>query len=203
MTDTDLESQPSPAGDDAERSDEVGAPPASGGERRMTTAGGAAPARTDMTVAEVRRYLRTWIAQATGQSPDGIGEATPMLELGLSSRDAVAMAADIEDHTGVTVSIAVAFEHPTIESLATWIVEGDPESESGDDDTDWTRTGPDERVDIAVVGLATRLPGDLNTPEQTWQALLEGRDAITDLPEGRWSEFMEEPQLAKRIAEAR
>ncbi len=156
-----------------------------------------------MTVAEVRRYLRTWIGQATGQSPDAIGEATPMVELGLSSRDAVAMAADIEDHTGVTVSIAVAFEHPTIESLATWIVEGDPETETGDDDTDWTRTGPVERVDIAVVGLATRLPGDLNTPEQTWQALLEGRDAITDLPEGRWSEFMEEPRLAERIKKAR
>ncbi len=186
MTDTDLESQPSPAGDDAERSD-----------------GGAAPARTDMTVAEVRRYLRTWIGQATGQSPDAIGEATPMVELGLSSRDAVAMAADIEDHTGVTVSIAVAFEHPTIESLATWIVEGDPETEAADDDTDWTRTGPVERVDIAVVGLATRLPGDLNTPDQTWQALLEGRDAITDLPEGRWSEFMDEPRLAERIKKAR
>src|SRR3984885_1762653 len=168
-----------------------------------STDGGAAPARTDMTVAEVRRYLRTWIGQATGQSPDAIGEATPMVELGLSSRDAVAMAADIEDHTGVTVSIAVAFEPPTIESLATWIVEGDPESETGDDDTDWTRTGPVERVDIAVVGLATRLPGDLNTPEQTWQALLEGRDAITDLPEGRWSEFMEEPRLAERIKNAR
>src|ERR1700734_1284981 len=168
-----------------------------------STDGGAAPARTDMTVAEVRRYLRTWIGQATGQSPDAIGEATPMVELGLSSRDAVAMAADIEDHTGVTVSIAVAFEHPTIESLATWIVEGDPETETGDDDTDWTRTGPVERVDIAGVGLATRLPGDLNTPEQTWQALLEGRDAITDLPEGRWSEFMEEPRLAERIKNAR
>ena len=71
------------------------------------------------------------------------------------------------------------------------------------DETDWTRSGPVERVDIAVVGLATRLPGDMNTPEETWQALLEGRDAITDLPEGRWSEFMEEPRLAERIKKAR
>ena len=128
-----------------------------------------------------------------------------MVELGLSSRDAVAMAADIEDRTGVTVSIAAAFEHPTIEALATWIVEGDLEFDSGaaDDDTDWTRTGPVERVDIAVVGLATRLPGDMNTPDETWQALLEGRDAITDLPEGRWSEFMEEPRLAEAIKKAR
>lgn len=162
------------------------------------------PARTDMTVAEVRQWLREWVAKATGRSPDAVDEATPLVELGLSSRDAVAMAADIEDRTGVTVSIAAAFEHPTIESLATWIVEGDPEVDtSGADDIDWTRSGPVERVDIAVVGLATRFPGDMNTPEETWQALLEGRDGITDLPEGRWSEFMEEPRIAERVNKAR
>ncbi len=64
-------------------------------------------------------------------------------------------------------------------------------------------SGPAERVDIAIVGLSTRLPGDMNTPDETWQALLEGRDAITDLPEGRWSEFLEEPRLAERIGKAR
>jgi polyketide synthase 13 len=162
------------------------------------------PARTDMTVPEVRQWLRNWVGKAVGQSPDAIDEATPMVELGLSSRDAVAMAADIEDRTGVTVSIAAAFEHPTIESLATWIVEGDPELDAGGtDDADWTRKGPVERVDIAVVGLATRLPGDMNTADETWQALLEGRDAITDRPADRWSEFMDEPRLAERINKAR
>ena len=35
-----------------------------------------------------------------------------------------------------------------------------------------------------------------------WQALLEGRDAITDLPEGRWSEFLSEPRIAERVAKA-
>jgi polyketide synthase 13 len=179
MTDTDIDSQPA------------------------APAAAAKPARTDMTVPEVRQWLRNWIAKAVGQSPDSIDETAPMVELGLASRDAVAMAADIEDHTGVTVSIAAAFEHPTIESLATWIVEGDPEIDDTADDTDWTRSGPVERVDIAVVGLATRLPGDMNTPEETWQALLEGRDAITDLPEDRWSEFMEEPRLAELIKNAR
>jgi polyketide synthase 13 len=184
MTDTDTDSAPADEG--------------------TRSTGAVKPARTDMTVAEMRQWLRDWVAKATGQSPDAIDEATPMVELGLSSRDAVAMAADIEDRTGVTVSIAAAFEHPTIEALATWIVEGDPEEDTAaDDDTDWTRSGPVERVDIAVVGLSTRFPGDMNTPEETWQALLEGRDAITDLPEGRWSEFMEEPRLAELIKKAR
>jgi polyketide synthase 13 len=167
--------------------------------------GGEVPAKkADLTVPEMRQWLRNWVGKAVGQSPDAIDESIPMVELGLSSRDAVAMAADIEDMTGVTLSVAVAFQHPTIESLATRIVEGEPERADDDlDGVDWTRTGPAERVDIAVVGLGTRLPGDMNTPDETWQALMEGRDAITDLPEGRWSEFLEEPRLAERIAQAR
>ncbi|GBG40878.1 polyketide synthase [Mycobacterium montefiorense] len=166
---------------------------------------GEVPAKkTEMTVPEMRQWLRNWVGKAVGQSPDAIDESIPMVELGLSSRDAVAMAADIEDMTGVMLSVAVAFQHPTIESLATRIIEGEPERPDDDlDGVDWTRSGPAERVDIAIVGLATRLPGDMNSPDETWQALMEGRDAITDLPEGRWSEFLEEPRLAERVAAAR
>jgi polyketide synthase 13 len=167
----------------------------------LDVAAAAEPPRTDMTVAEMREWLRNWIANATGQPADAINDSTAMVELGLSSRDAVAMASDIEDLTGVTLTATVAFRHPTIEALATVIVEGEPELDLSDDDTDWTR---DREVDdIAIVGIGTRFPGDMNTPDETWQALLEGRDAITDLPEGRWEEFLGEPRIAERVAKAR
>src|SRR5262245_53214348 len=161
----------------------------------------AAKAAPDMTVAEMREWLRNWIANTTGQSPDAINDSTPMVELGLSSRDAVAMASDIEDLTGVTLTATVAFRHPTIESLATVIIEGEPEIEDAGEDEDWSRVRDVD--DIAIVGIATRFPGDMNTPDETWQALLEGRDAITDLPEGRWVEFLEEPRIAERVTKAR
>ncbi len=163
----------------------------------------AATPRTDMTVAEMRVWLRDWIATATGQPADAINDATPMVELGLSSRDAVAMASDIEDLTGVTLTATVAFRHPTIESLATVIVEGEPEVDETGDDEDWSREVDEDIANVAIVGIATRFPGDMNTPDQTWQALLEGRDAITDLPEGRWEEFLDEPRIAERVAKAR
>ncbi|WP_046319342.1 polyketide synthase Pks13 [Mycobacterium sp. UM_Kg1] len=157
--------------------------------------------RTDLTVADMRAWLRNWVANATGQSPDKINETAPLIELGLSSRDAVAMASDIEDFAGVTLSATVAFRHPTIEALATVIVEGEPVVVDDSDGEDWSRDADVD--DIAVVGLATRFPGDMNTPEETWRKLLEGFDAITDLPEGRWSEFLEEPRVAERVAKAR
>jgi polyketide synthase 13 len=158
--------------------------------------------RTEVSVPEMREWLRNWVANATGQPAGSIDESVPMVELGLSSRDAVAMASDIEDLTGVTLTATVAFRHPTIEALATVIVEGEPEPDNAAlDAEDWTRTR--DVADIAIVGLATRFPGDMNTPDEMWQAPLEGRDAITDLPDGRWSEFMDEPRLADRIRKAR
>ncbi|MCK0176255.1 polyketide synthase Pks13 [Mycolicibacterium sp. F2034L] len=161
------------------------------------------PAQVDMTVAEMREWLRNWIANATGQNAESIDEQTAMVELGLSSRDAVAMASDIEDLTGVTLTATVAFRHPTIESLATVIIEGEPErADDGADDEDWSRDVDEDIANIAIVGIATRFPGDMNTPDQMWQALLDGRDAITDLPEGRWEEFLAEPRIAERVAKA-
>ena len=159
------------------------------------------PARTDISVPELRTWLRNWIADATGQPADKIDESAPMVELGLSSRDAVAMASDIEDLTGVTLTATVVFRNPTIESLATVIVEGEPEDEHATgDDFDWSR--PEGVEDIAIVGIGTRYPGDLNTPDQMWQALLAGQDSSSDLPEGRWEEFLVEPRIAERVAKA-
>lgn len=166
----------------------------------MTEAQDNSPAaRGDITVNEMREWLRNWIANATGQPADNINESAPVVELGLSSRDAVAMASDIEDLTGVTLTATVVFRNPTIESLATVIVEGEPEPVL-DVDEDWSREpGVD---DIAIVGLATRFPGDMNSADEMWTALLEGRDASSDLPEGRWSEFLGEPRIAERVAKA-
>ncbi|CAM5685988.1 polyketide synthase Pks13 [Mycolicibacterium aubagnense] len=166
---------------------------------------GQEPARANgMSVPEMREWLRNAVAKATGQSPDSIDESVPLVELGLSSRDGVAMASDIEDLTGVTLNATVLFRHPTIESLAQVIVEGEPEEDTAAANAeDWSRDVDEDVMNIAVVGLATRFPGDMNTPDEMWQALVEGRDAITDLPEGRWEEFLSEPRIAERVAKAR
>ncbi|MBJ7339977.1 sulfolipid-1 biosynthesis phthioceranic/hydroxyphthioceranic acid synthase [Mycolicibacterium sp.] len=39
---------------------------------------------------------------------------------------------------------------------------------------------------IAVIGMACRLPGGIDSPEQLWDALLRGDDLVTDVPADRW-----------------
>ena len=40
---------------------------------------------------------------------------------------------------------------------------------------------------IAIVGMACRAPGGANTPEQLWQQICSGVDAIREIPADRWN----------------
>ncbi|MFI6311322.1 polyketide synthase Pks13 [Nocardia fusca] len=168
-----------------------------------TPSAGVTTPGTELSVAELQEWLRRWVAEATGQSIDKITVDRPMEEFGLASRDALALGGEIEELTGVVLNPTVVYQHPTIASLADVIVNGPPEStaEATDDQFYTAGYAPGDAHDIAIVGLSTRLPGAGDTPESTWEFLINGGDAIRDLPEGRWAEFLSEPQLAQAVAE--
>ncbi|MFC9662508.1 polyketide synthase Pks13 [Nocardia sp. NPDC127606] len=154
----------------------------------------------ELSVAELREWLRRWVADATGQSVDAITVDRPMEEFGLASRDALALGGDIEDLTGVVLTPTVVYQHPTIASLAEVIVHGEPEPPAEDSSEYTAAFAPSEAHDVAVVGLSTRLPGAGTTPESTWEFIIGRGDAIRELPEGRWSEFLTDPAVAAAVA---
>jgi len=39
---------------------------------------------------------------------------------------------------------------------------------------------------IAIIGMACRLPGGIESPDQLWDALLRGDDLVTEIPPNRW-----------------
>jgi polyketide synthase 5 len=39
---------------------------------------------------------------------------------------------------------------------------------------------------VAVIGMACRLPGGIDSPQQLWEALLRGDDLVTEIPTDRW-----------------
>lgn len=177
-------------------------------DRAMTPSGDndgtpeTSPSGGELSVAELREWLRRWVAEATGQPVDAITVDRPMEEFGLASRDALALGGDIEDYTGVALAPTVIYQHPTIASLAEIIVNGEPEPEPEDSSEYTAAFAPSEAHDIAVVGLSTRLPGAGTTPESTWEFIIGRGDAIRELPEGRWSEFLTDPSVAETIDKA-
>jgi len=55
---------------------------------------------------------------------------------------------------------------------------------------------------IAIIGMGCRFPGGANTPEQFWQLLREGVDAITEVPQDRWNiddYYDPDPQAAGKM----
>lgn len=54
---------------------------------------------------------------------------------------------------------------------------------------------------VAVIGMACRLPGGIDSPAKLWDALLRGDDLVTEIPLERWDadEFYDpEPGVAGR-----
>ena len=45
---------------------------------------------------------------------------------------------------------------------------------------------PTPREPLAVIGIGCRLPGGLNSPQELWEGLLKGINAIREVPEDRW-----------------
>ncbi|WP_370629586.1 sulfolipid-1 biosynthesis phthioceranic/hydroxyphthioceranic acid synthase [Mycolicibacterium sp. BK634] len=41
-------------------------------------------------------------------------------------------------------------------------------------------------IPVAVIGMACRLPGGIESPEQLWEALRNGADLVTEVPRDRW-----------------
>lgn len=40
---------------------------------------------------------------------------------------------------------------------------------------------------VAIIGMSCRLPGNVNSPEEFWNLLIENKDAIIDIPSDRWN----------------
>jgi acyl transferase domain-containing protein/acyl carrier protein len=142
--------------------------------------------RPDISEAELKQWLREWVSQATKLPLDQVTEDRPMEEFGLSSRDAVALSGDVEDKTNVKLTATVAFMHPTIATLAEYIINGPPEGAAFDDDASaYERGGLSDWLDVAVVGVAARFPGGADA-EAFWEMLRDGREGVGEVSLSRW-----------------
>ncbi len=58
------------------------------------------------------------------------------------------------------------------------------------------------REPIAIIGMACRYPGSVNSPDEYWKLLCNGVDAITEIPKDRWnidSFYNPDPDAAGKI----
>ena len=159
-------------------------------------------AQSEMTVVELRDWLRGWVCRATGLDVSKVTDDRSLEEFGLSSRDAVTLSADLEDLLGRPLDATVAYQHPTIASLAEYVVNGPAQSDEPIDLHTFRHRGAGMEFDVAVIGFATRFPGGADSPEATWRLFAEGRDATSPRPATRWSEWAGDAYVQQVLAEA-
>lgn len=105
----------------------------------------------------------------------------PLAELGATSITLVQIHRRLQDELGLKLSLADLFNHATIASLVNHLKDNSELALSSDEQ----RRPVQSHQPIAIIGMACRTPGRVQTPEQLWQLLLEARDATTELPSDR------------------
>nr|WP_254125418.1 type I polyketide synthase [Amycolatopsis sp. CA-230715] len=99
-------------------------------------------------------------------------------ELGFDSVMAVDLRKRLAAATGLALSSGVVFDHPTPEALAEHLLT----VSRGTGHTATKRERAPEDEPIAIIGMACRFPGGVESPERLWDLVAAGRDAIDDFP---------------------
>ncbi|MFF3377482.1 beta-ketoacyl synthase N-terminal-like domain-containing protein [Streptomyces sp. NPDC002680] len=136
--------------------------------------------------AALRRLVVERIAHWSGVPDADIAGDRPLAELGMSSRDAVAIVGELADLLGRELPATLLWETPTVDGLVTLLGGGTapgPEAVR----IPWSDT---EEEPVAVVGVGCRLPGGVRGPDDYWRLLVEGADAVGQVSEERRRDFV-------------
>jgi acyl carrier protein len=147
---------------------------------------------------ELKHWLVDYLVTNIGCSPNGVDFEASLKELGVGSSDAVVLSGELSELLGRPVSPLEFWQHPTINALAQFLTESEPDSDA-EIVSDQDQRSMDEP--IAVIGLGCRFPGDISGPEAFWQFLCEGQSAVGEVPPDRWAPFDNgSPEVAAALA---
>ncbi|MET9894318.1 type I polyketide synthase [Streptomyces sp. NPDC006465] len=133
----------------------------------------------------VGRLVRGEIAAVLGHT--SIGAVPPdraFKDLGFDSLTALEVRNRVNRVTGLRLPAVAVFDHPTPAALAGHVLAELLES-GGPAETERARGPVEDGEPIAVIGMSCRYPGGVASPDDLWQLVAEGRDAISGFPTDR------------------
>ncbi|MFH8791152.1 type I polyketide synthase [Streptomyces sp. NPDC017941] len=117
-------------------------------------------------------------------SGDAFSPTRAFKELGFDSLTAVELRARLRDATGIALPATLVFDYPNATALAAYLrTELSGAAAAAPAATATVAGAADEP--IAIVAMACRYPGGVASPEDLWDFLQAGGDAVADFPSDR------------------
>ena len=138
-----------------------------------------APEREDHLLGLVLAATTAVTGGAAGAAPDA---RRPFKELGLTSVGAVRLRNHLAEATGLPLPATLAFDHPTPRTLARHLL---AELLGERPSTAPRRPAAPADEPLAIVGMACRYPGGVESPEDLWRLVAEGQEALAPFPTDR------------------
>ncbi|MFD7531134.1 type I polyketide synthase [Streptomyces sp. NPDC059849] len=142
------------------------------------------PEATGQPSEDLLTLVRNEAAAVLGCPAREVEPRTALRDLGMDSLTATVLRERLSAVTGLPLSEAVAFDFPTVAALAAHLGERNAaaRADSGPVNRSSARSDDDP---VVIVGMACRYPGDVTSPEELWQLVADGRDAIGPFPTDR------------------
>ncbi|WP_406491173.1 SDR family NAD(P)-dependent oxidoreductase [Streptomyces sp. NBC_01604] len=140
--------------------------------------------------ARVLALVREEASLALGmRSAQAVRPDQPLRDLGMDSVTAVELRNRISARLGTRLPATLLFDHPTPTRLADHLlttVLAATRRTAPARPTIRPATTPATDEPVALVAMACRLPGGVSDPEDLWDLVTQGRDAVGPFPAGRW-----------------
>ncbi|WP_043183555.1 SDR family NAD(P)-dependent oxidoreductase, partial [Streptomyces sp. NRRL F-5123] len=150
--------------------------------RRLTAA--AAGQRQQILVQHIRALAAGVLGHA---GADAVSATAPFFELGFDSLTAVELRNKLGTSLAMSLPTTLIFDYPTADTLARHLlseISGTAEPAGVPAALPAAPAGMSDEP-IAIVGMACRYPGGVTSPEELWELVAEGRDAMTSFPADR------------------
>ncbi|MCW7538531.1 SDR family NAD(P)-dependent oxidoreductase [Aquabacterium sp. A7-Y] len=160
------------------------------GQGRAQEAGGLVGV-LDTVAQSIRRLMK---------KPEAFAADRPLKELGLDSMGLMELRLLLQQAFGIEFEPAFFFTYTHAKAIAGFIA---GQGQASSVTADVPLPGPVEAhrpareagqaaSDVAIIGMALRFPGGIETPEAFWQLLLDQGCVITPRPAERWREYRSE-----------
>ncbi|UIJ38378.1 amino acid adenylation domain-containing protein [Desulfobaculum bizertense] len=160
---------------------------------------------------QITEWLFHTVARHSQRAENEIHESRPFAEYGIDSMKLLQIITGLNTAFDLSLPSTFGFDHPTISSLTEAIIQpqkspqpviGSTQQHTENASQQSTSSqNPASDDAIAIVGMWCKFPGACEGPENFWNLLTEGKDAITPVPHSRFdaSKFYAEgtPQPGK------